>query len=51
MTDHRTDYTKRDDKEWLRHTLAWQTEKGVKLDHSKEVVIYMDRFPPQERKY
>lgn len=48
---YRTDFTKRDDKKWLRHTLAWQTEKGVKLDHSKEVVIYMDRFPPQERKY
>jgi len=48
---YRTDYTKRDDEKWLRHTLAWQTDKGVKLDHSKEVVIYMDRFPPQERKY
>ena len=48
---YRTDYPKRDDKKWLRHTLAWRTEEGVKLDHSKEVVIYMDRFPPQERKY
>ena len=48
---YRTDYTKRDDEKWLRHTLAWQTDKGVKLDHSKEVIIYMDRFPPQERKY
>jgi succinate dehydrogenase / fumarate reductase flavoprotein subunit len=47
----RTDYPKRDDKNWLKHTLAWRTEEGVKLDHSKEVVIYMDRFPPQERKY
>jgi succinate dehydrogenase / fumarate reductase flavoprotein subunit len=47
----RSDYPKRDDKKWLRHTLAWHTDKGVKLDHSKEVVIYMDRFPPQERKY
>jgi succinate dehydrogenase / fumarate reductase flavoprotein subunit len=48
---YRTDYPKRDDKNWLKHTLAWRTEEGVKLDHSKEVVIYMDRFPPQERKY
>ncbi len=47
----RTDFPKRDDKNWLRHTLAWSTEKGVKLDHTKEVVIYMDRFPPLERKY
>ena len=47
---YRNDFPKRDDEKWLRHTMAWQTEKGVKLDHSKEVVIYMDRFPPQERK-
>jgi succinate dehydrogenase / fumarate reductase, flavoprotein subunit len=47
----RTDFPKRDDKNWLKHTLAWRTDKGIKLDFSKEVVIYMDRFPPQERKY
>jgi succinate dehydrogenase / fumarate reductase flavoprotein subunit len=48
---YRTDFPKRDDKKWLKHTLAWKTDKGVKLDHSKEVVIYMDRYPPLERKY
>jgi succinate dehydrogenase / fumarate reductase flavoprotein subunit len=48
---YRTDYPKRDDEKWLKHTLAWKTEDGVKLDHSKEVVVYMDRFPPLERKY
>ncbi|MCK4762125.1 MAG: succinate dehydrogenase flavoprotein subunit [Candidatus Aminicenantes bacterium] len=48
---YRTDFPKRDDKKWLKHTLAWRTGKGVKLDFSKEVVIYMDRFPPLERKY
>lgn len=48
---YRSDHPKRDDEKWLRHTLAWQTDKGIKLDFSKEVVIYMDRFPPQERKY
>ncbi|MCP4150058.1 MAG: succinate dehydrogenase flavoprotein subunit [bacterium] len=47
----RTDFPKRDDNKWMKHTLAWKTDKGVKLDHSKKVVIYMDRFPPQERKY
>lgn len=47
----RTDFPKRDDKTWMKHTFAWKTEDGVKLDHSKEVVIYMDRFPPIERKY
>jgi succinate dehydrogenase / fumarate reductase flavoprotein subunit len=48
---YRTDFPKRDDKNWLRHTLAWRTGDGIKLDFSKEVVIFMDRFPPQERKY
>lgn len=48
---YRTDFPKRDDEKWLKHTLAWKTEKGVKLDHSKDVVVYMDRFPPLERKY
>ncbi len=48
---YRTDYPKRNDKNWLKHTLAWKTEDGVKLDHTKEVVIYWDRFPPKERKY
>ena len=48
---YRTDFPKRDDKNWLKHTLAWKTEEGVKLDHSKDPVIFMDRFPPQERKY
>ncbi len=48
---YRTDYPKRDDKQWLRHTFAWKNERGIKLDYSKEVVIDMNRFPPQERKY
>jgi succinate dehydrogenase / fumarate reductase flavoprotein subunit len=48
---YRTDFPKRDDENWLKHTLAWRTEDGVKLDFSKEVVIYMDRYPPLERKY
>jgi len=47
----RVDHPKRDDEKWMKHTLAWKTEDGVKLDHTKEVVIYMDRFPPIERKY
>ncbi len=48
---YRTGFPKRDDKNWLKHTLAWKTEDGVKLDHSKKPIIFMDRFPPQERKY
>jgi len=48
---YRTDFPKRDDENWLKHTLAWRSDEGVKLDFSKEVVIYMDRYPPLERKY
>jgi succinate dehydrogenase / fumarate reductase flavoprotein subunit len=47
----RTDFPKRDDKNWLRHTMAWKTEGGIKLDHSREISIYWDKYPPQERKY
>jgi succinate dehydrogenase / fumarate reductase flavoprotein subunit len=44
----RTDYPKRDDANWLKHTLAWKTEAGVRLDY-KPVVI--TRFKPEERKF
>jgi len=47
----RNDFPKRDDTNWLRHTLAFRTDKGVTLDHSKEVKIFWDRYAPQERKY
>ena len=45
---YRTDYPQRDDTNWLKHTLAWKTDKGIKLGY-KPVVI--TRFPPEERKY
>jgi len=48
---YRTDFPKRDDKKWMKHTFAWKTATGVKLDHTRKAVIYMDRFPPLERKY
>lgn len=48
---YRNDYPKRDDQNWLKHTLAWKTPEGVKLDHSKDVVIFWDKYAPQERKY
>ncbi len=45
----RTDYPKRDDKNWLKHTLAWKDTDGkIRLDF-KPVVI--TRFEPKERKY
>ncbi len=45
---YREDYPKRDDAGWLKHTLAYRTDKGVSLRY-KPVVI--TAYPPQERKY
>jgi succinate dehydrogenase / fumarate reductase flavoprotein subunit len=44
----REDYPKRDDANWLKHTLAYKTDGGIDLRY-KPVTI--TRFPPQERKY
>jgi succinate dehydrogenase / fumarate reductase flavoprotein subunit len=44
----REDFPKRDDANWLKHTLAYQTHKGVELKF-KPVVI--TKFQPMERKY
>lgn len=44
----RTDYVKRDDQNWLKHTLAYRTEDGPRLEY-KPVTI--TRHQPEERKY
>ncbi len=44
----RRDFTQRDDEDWLRHTLAWHTTTGPKLD-DKPVTI--TTWKPVERKY
>jgi succinate dehydrogenase / fumarate reductase flavoprotein subunit len=44
----RTDFPKRDDANWLKHTLAHRKNGAVAFDY-KPVVI--TRFQPQERKY
>jgi succinate dehydrogenase/fumarate reductase flavoprotein subunit len=46
----RTDFPKRDDEKWLKHTLAYQTSDGPKLSY-KSVFIDWEKYPPQERKY
>ena len=46
----RTDYTQRDDEQWLKHTLAQKGDDGVVLSY-KDVNIDWDKYPPQERKY
>ncbi len=44
----REDFPKRDDQNWLKHTLAYNTEDGVVLKY-KDVRI--TTYQPQERKY
>ncbi|MCJ2519572.1 MAG: succinate dehydrogenase flavoprotein subunit [Candidatus Thermoplasmatota archaeon] len=44
----RTDYPKRDDGNWLKHTLAWREKGGVVLDY-KDIVI--TKYQPRERRY
>jgi succinate dehydrogenase / fumarate reductase flavoprotein subunit len=45
---YRKDYPKRDDANWLKHTLARRVDGEIKLEY-KPVVI--TRFQPMERKY
>ncbi len=52
----REDYPKRDDKTWLRHTIAWCDERGrVKIDyrpvHLTTLTNDVQSFPPKERVY
>ncbi len=47
----RTDYPKRDDEAWMKHTIAHKSEDGTPRLSYKEVTVFWDRFPPQERKY
>jgi len=44
----RTDFPKRDDTGWLKHTLASFTPEGVKLDYKP---VNIGPFEPKERKY
>jgi succinate dehydrogenase/fumarate reductase flavoprotein subunit len=48
----RTDFPKRDDENWLKHTMVHKGKPGEPPALSfKEVNIDWDRYPPQERKY
>jgi succinate dehydrogenase / fumarate reductase flavoprotein subunit len=44
----REDFPKRDDTNWLRHSLAWQAAEGVELRY-KPVTI--TKYQPRERTY
>lgn len=44
----RTDFPKREDENFLKHTLAYRTPDGPKIDY---LPVTITRWPPEERKY
>ncbi len=44
----RLDYPDRDDEHWLRHTMAYKTPDGFKLDYQN---VAITSYPPRERTY
>jgi succinate dehydrogenase / fumarate reductase flavoprotein subunit len=44
----REDFPKRNDAEWMKHTLIWKNEAGNKIDYKP---VAKTRFEPTERKY
>ncbi len=45
---YRHDYPNRDDKNWLKHTLAYHTAQGPRLEY---LPVKITKWPPVERKY
>ncbi|MDO8586492.1 MAG: succinate dehydrogenase flavoprotein subunit [Armatimonadota bacterium] len=44
----RVDYPKRDDANWLKHTMAFRKDNGIELRYKP---VKITRFEPKERKY
>ena len=44
----RTAHPTRDDDEWMKHTLAYRDDDGVRLEYKPVTVT---KFQPEERKY
>jgi len=44
----RRDYPKRDDDNWLKHTLVYYTKEGPRLDYSP---VTITKWPPAARTY
>ena len=44
----RTDYEKRDDENFLKHSLAYHTPEGPRIEYSP---VKITRWQPEERKY
>jgi len=47
----RTDFPRRDDDDWLKHTVAHKGEDGAPVISYKSVNIDWEKYPPQVRKY
>ena len=51
----REDYPQRDDKNYMKHTLSWHDDKGVKIDYRpvklSTLTSDVQTFPPRERVY
>ena len=51
----REDFSKRDDKNFMKHTLAWQNDSKVEIKyrdvHSRTLTNDVQYFPPKERVY
>ncbi|MDA8676933.1 succinate dehydrogenase flavoprotein subunit [Candidatus Pelagibacter bacterium] len=51
----REDFNKRDDKNYMKHTLAWQSDNKVEIKyrdvHSRTLTNDVQYFPPKERVY
>jgi succinate dehydrogenase / fumarate reductase flavoprotein subunit len=45
---YRTDFPKRDDRKWMKHTIARHTEGGPKLSYRK---VSVTKWQPEERRY
>lgn len=45
---YRVDYPRRNDEEWLKHTLAYYTKEGPELSY---VPVRITRWKPEERRY
>jgi succinate dehydrogenase / fumarate reductase flavoprotein subunit len=45
---YREDFAKRDDKNWLKHTLIYRSDGATRLKYKPAVIT---KFEPQERKY
>lgn len=45
---YRRDYTKRDDVNWMKHTIAVKTKDGISLSY---IPVRVTKWQPEERKY